>query len=389
MASIRERVSTSGERTWAVLYRRGRKQTSQTFASEKRAGEFKSLVEILGAERAEATLALDAEVGITLDELADQWLAWKARDVTERTAHTYRMDYDNYIRPRLGHRIAESIDERDVQQFVDAMAERLAPKSVADRHMILHGIYKYGTAKSRQLVTHNPCLETQLPKRQKKPPKGVTLAEWYALYDAAQRVDPDAADLIVFIAATGWRWSEAAALTVGDAEEYPDAEGVMRMSVTMRGVQRGGRRIEGAAKSDAGFRRVKLPRAAADVVRRRSVGKGPHALVFTNARGGQWYQPNFLSRTWTDIVAASGLDRRPTPHMLRHAHVALLNRTGVSLAEMQRRLGHEDIQTTINVYGGMIDDISGEALDALDLLLTRPVSGQVVQGETVVGELSQ
>lgn len=40
MASVRERVSRHGERTWQVLYRHGNKQTSLTFASGEKAHEF-------------------------------------------------------------------------------------------------------------------------------------------------------------------------------------------------------------------------------------------------------------------------------------------------------------------------------------------------------------
>lgn len=391
MASIRERPSTTGEPAWAVLYRHQTKQRSMTFESEKSAVNFKKLIDVLGPDRALATLEAAEKNGPTVDELAETFFEWKGRDITPRTMADYRRDYANWIRPRLGHRYANSVDERDVQQLVDAMASQLEPKSVADRHMIMHSMFKFGVAKSRRLVDHNPCLETQLPTRKKKPPKGVTLKEWQALHSAAKEVEPDAADLIMFIAATGWRWSEAAALTVGSVEEYandadPSAE---RMYVSMRAVMRNAQVVDDAAKSGAGFRRIKLPATAADVVRRRMVGKGPGDLVFTNAAGRKWYQQNFLNRTWTRIVEASKLDRRPTPHMLRHTHVALLDRAGVSLPEMQRRLGHEDIQTTINVYGGMIDDISDTALAALDRMLSAapPRTGDVVAGSVVLREL--
>jgi integrase len=294
--------------------------------------------------------------------------------------------YDNWIGPRIGTRRASAVDELDVQQLVDHMARDLDAKSVADRHMILHSMYRFGSAKVRRLVDHNPCLETQLPKRVKKPPKGVTLTEWAALYEAAKTVDKDAADLMFFIAGTGWRWSEAAALTVRKVEEYPDKDGTDRMWVTMSGVMRQAQVVEDAAKSRAGIRRMKLPASVAKVVRRRIEGKGPDDLVFTNKAGRKWYQQNFLNRTWTRIVEASGLEWRPTPHFLRHTHVALLDRAGATLPEMQRRIGHESIETTINVYGGMIDDIGAETLDALDRLLTaeQPVAGEVITGSVVV-----
>lgn len=57
MASIRERESKSGERTWAVLFRHGGRQTSMTFTAVGPARKFKSLVDNFGADEAMATLS--------------------------------------------------------------------------------------------------------------------------------------------------------------------------------------------------------------------------------------------------------------------------------------------------------------------------------------------
>lgn len=396
MASVRERTSKSGISTYAVLFRHDGRQSSMTFDTEKRAEDFKALVDILGPDRALAEVEAGQVDAPTLDELAAQFFAWKEarKEVTPRTLNDYRRDYRNWIQPALGSRRANSVDEGDVQKLVDSMAGQLDPKSVADRHMILHSIYKWASAKTRRLVDHNPCLETEMPKRRRKPPKGATPAEWLMIYSAAQRVNPDAADLLLFIVCTGWRWSEAAALTPASVEEWVNEDGREVMYVSVGRVFRRdehSRQVleEDEAKSEAAMRRIKLSGLAASLVRRRMVGLGMDDLIFTNAAGRKWYQTNFLNRTWPKILEAAGTDRPITPHWLRHTHVMLLDRTKkVSLAEMQRRLGHEDIQTTINVYGRMIDDISDDALDDFDEILTgRRCLPETIEGTVVLGEL--
>jgi hypothetical protein len=144
---------------------------------EKHAADFAGLVDILGPEKALATLAAREDDGLTVDQLAERFFEWKAGDVTERTL----ADYTNWIKRDLGWRMAESIDELDVQRLVDEMRKRLEPKSIADRHMLLFSMFKFGSARTRRLVSHNPCTETQLPKRLKKPAKGVTLTEYHAI----------------------------------------------------------------------------------------------------------------------------------------------------------------------------------------------------------------
>jgi hypothetical protein len=41
----------------------------------------------------------------------------------------------------MGSRLAETITEDDVQRWVETVMPKLSPKSVVDRHSLLHGIY--------------------------------------------------------------------------------------------------------------------------------------------------------------------------------------------------------------------------------------------------------
>lgn len=385
MASIRENETKRGTSTWTVLYRRGKTQTGLTFDRRRDAIRFQALIHALGAERAEAEHHAQMAGGITVDDLAASYFAWRAPDVTPRTLKDNRRDYDNWIRPTLGHRRADAIDERDVQQWVDGMRGRLDPKTIGDRHGLLHAIYRYGVARTRRLVDHDPCGETDLPKRSRKPPKGVTVAEYRALHEAARTIDPDAADLIEFLYLTGWRWSEATALAVRDVDDWA-GEGVW-VSVSRVHRRDEHNRVtiaEDEAKSEDSKRRTQVPATLAATIRRRLVGRGPDDLVFTNAHGVRWYANNFGPRVWRPAVELAGLERQPTPHWLRHGHVAALNRTGrVSMADLARRLGHASVETTFKTYGRLIQDVSADALEALDVLVHSPtVAGEVVSGES-------
>jgi integrase len=385
MASIREHVSTKGERTWKVLYRHGGKQSSTSFVVEKKAERFKILVETLGPDGALRVLAEESTpVGVTLRELAAEWLDWKARDVQPRTITDYRRDFDNWIDPFMGHRAAGSITEMDVQAWVDRdLSRRLGAKSVADRHALLHGIYKWASAKSRARVPSNPCIGTELPKRSSSDPKGLTMPEWLALKEASRTIPgpgaEDAADLLLFLASTGWRIGEATALTVRSVED--DGR---KMHVTMSQVNRKGVGLAQGGKSMAAMRRIDVNSECAAMIRRRLVGKGSSDLVFTNAASpvAMWEPSTFRKRYWSKMVKAAGLEeRRPTPHWMRHTHVMLCHAAGMSLPEIQRRIGHEDIKTTINVYGRKLGEVSDEVMDKLDLLLSgkaAPVLGVVV-----------
>ena len=57
-------------------------------------------------------------------------------------------------------------------------------------------------------------------------------------------------------------------------------------------------------------------------------------------------------------------------HSLRHSHVALLLANGIDIYAISRRLGHNDITTTINTYAYLIDEYKNKSdkdiLKALD-----------------------
>ncbi len=191
------------------------------------------------------------------------------------------------------------------------------------------------------------------------------------------------------MAGTGWRIGESVAVLAGSIEDDGD-----KLYVNMERVLRRGVGFTEGGKSDAAMRRIEVLGPAVGMIRRRMVGLGPDGFLFTFADGrpgvtrrGPWNVNSFRDLRWPRLVQAAGLTaRHPTPHWLRHTHVAICIAAGLSLAEIQRRLGHEDIQTTINVYGRMIQEMNADVAHRLAALLT-PAEPSLVAG-AVLGELN-
>lgn len=374
-----------GTVTWRVRFREGvsrktgkPKQTCETFSSEHDARRFAQLLDVgLSADAALREMGAAPAAGRTLDDLFAEFAAWKqARVRSDRTVADYRRDWRNWVSPALGSRPADSVTESDVQRLVDQMTDAgLSPKSVADRHALLHQVYRWAVAPSRAHALRNPCVDTDMPKRRKSPPKGLKLNEWHALHAALKAIDPDAADIAEFMLVSGWRWSEAAAIDVFDVEDdgvsvHVNMGRVLRRDAAGRHVL-----VDDEGKGDASIRRIKLDPDAAETVRRRIEGR-TSGLVFTNRSGLQWHYANFLNRAWHPAVKAAGLSRKPSPHWLRHTHVNwLLMGRQVSLPELQRRIGHAHISTTVDVYGRMVDDVSDAALESFAAMRRLPELG--------------
>lgn len=372
-----------GSKTWRVRFRHRGRQTSETFHTLAAAKIFCADIDSRGVEYAMRLRdAEDREAlrGKTLDQVLEDYLEWRTpRFRTDRTVKDYRRRYELAIKPALGGMPVAAITPEAVQKWVDDLHvgkvgaklrivegerihEPISPKTIADRHALLHSLMKH--AMRRHWTDSDPCADTDLPKRHKRPPKGLRPAEWQALYAALQQIDPDAADLAFFMLSTGWRWGEATALTTYDVEDdgrnmWATVSQVMRRNATGRTV------IVQDAKSEAGLeRRVRLDPGVHDLMRRRVSRARSGALVFTTKTGAAWHHSHFRSRAWEPAVDVANLNRRPTPHWLRHTHVAWMVIGGANLPELKARIGHASIETTIDVYGRMVSDVSDDALSA-------------------------
>jgi len=389
--------SSKGVKSWRVRFRHEGKETSETFRTQAAARIF--CADIANHGTAYALSLREAEDrearrGKTLDQVLDAYLEWKAARVrSDRTIKDYRSRYELAIKPMLGDRPIASITDETVTDWLDALVigktgaktriidgERttvpLSAKTIADRHALLHALMTF--ALQRKWVDTDPCATTELPKRHRKAPKGLRPGEWQALHAALEQINPDAADLALFLVSTGWRWGEATALSTYDVED--DGENVwVTVTQVMRRDATGRTHVVPDAKSDAAQRRVRLDPEAASLVRRRTRSSRPGGLVFTTATGAPWHHSHFRSRAWEPAVDLANLNRRPTPHWLRHTHVGWMVMAGASLPELQSRIGHQSIKTTIDVYGRMVTDVQQEALDAFAAL--RSTAPRQVQAQ--------
>lgn len=370
---MRERTTSDGITTYQVRFRHGGRERSKSFGTPAGAERFEDLIRVLGIERALVELEGRTDHGPTLDELAVKYWQFLEGRVQERTIEDYKRDYKNWITEPLGWLPAEQIDEERVQAWVETMRKTLSPKTVACRHAVLHSIFKFASAPTRKLIPlgHNPCIGTDLPKKSKRMARGLQPAEWQAVLRALDQINPDAADLAEFLVASGWRWSEATALTTFDVDDYgaPTAEGAggmwINMSQVARRTSKGRVYVEVGAKSEAGMRRNELDNDAAETIRRRMVGLAPGSFVFTTERGAMWNYAHYRTRYWIPAVEAANLNRKPTIHQLRHTAVGYMSLAGADLAKIQKRVGHESIITTIDVYGSMIRDLDPESVGKL------------------------
>ena len=79
--------------------------------------------------------------------------------------------------------------------------------------------------------------------------------------------------------------------------------------------------------------------------------------------GGEPYTPAWLTQAWTDLCAPANVTFRF--HDLRHFHASQLIDQDIALTKVQKRLGHAQLSTTLNIYTHQLQESDEDAALAI------------------------
>lgn len=91
-------------------------------------------------------------------------------------------------------------------------------------------------------------------------------------------------------------------------------------------------------------------------------------LLLTGARGGP-ARNGFLEAV-AEAAKSAGMSDRQRFHSLRHTYASILISGGCSIKVVQKRLGHEKIQETLDTYGHMLPEDDDKSLLVVEAALT-------------------
>lgn len=358
MASIRRRVltgkKTAGQVVWQVRYRDDDDtERSESFGTDKAAREFKGLVDDLGWREALEILKDTEDPTAQTPRLRD-WCATYIETrtgITKGTRTRYALHAEKHL-GALGSRPVDKITPALVAKWVNAMSdEGLSGKTISNRHGFLSGAMKAAVREGHAAA--NPCDGTRLPKTERQEMIFLTGSE-FAVFLSHVRID--AQPFVSLMPATGLRWGELTALQPRDVDL--DA-GTLTVSRSWKYVEGRSKKAElGPPKTQRSRRTIALPHQAVDILSDAIEGLRPDAFIFTNSAGNPWTGSRFHEGVWQPAVRAANaevegrpvLGKKPRIHDMRHTCASWMLKAGVSLPVIQRHLGHESIQTTIDRY---------------------------------------
>jgi integrase len=296
-----------------------------------------------------------------------------AVDLAPSTMALYRTMAERYVRPGLGRRPLAALRPQDVRSWIGTLADRGvgAPTIAVARRLVVRVLRQ---AVDDGIIPSNPAARSSPPRSRRKQPGTLSVGDVHAIADA---IDPRYKALVLTQAFCALRFGEVAALRRSDIDMHRRRLTISRALSEVRGVV-----TEGAPKTEASIRTITMPNVVVEALTDH-LGKHPGDLVFPAPDGGFIRRTNWTRRVWRPALEKAGLSG-VRPHDLRHFGAALAIAAGGHPKQVQARLGHASIRTTLDVYGSLFPSLDEDLADRLDEVAGRP-EAEVVRIDTLPG----
>ncbi len=245
----------------------------------------------------------------------------EARDVTQELIERYQRHIYHYRDPETGEPIS------------------LNTQRVVAGH--IRTFFRW--MKKRGFLPTNPAADVEIPKGEKRlPVNGLTVDEVekiLALPDINTALGLRDRAIMEVLYSTGIRRSELAALTLYDIDPK---SGVLIVE-------------QGKGRKDRvlpiGERAIKWVDQYVIDGRPALISETDHGKLFVQTRGGP-ISPKVVGYIVKRYIDESGVDKKGSCHLFRHAMATALLENGAEIKFLQQMLGHEQIQST-QVYGNV------------------------------------
>lgn len=292
-------------------------------------------------------------------ELYDLWIVQYEKTVEESTFVKTRGYFKNHILPAMGNYKIDKINIDICQKHFDEWASKLSKARTIKSYAAL--VLDFGI--KRGYLQTNPFTHIETRSKPKKLIEEEERNENF--YTREQLIEflgfcksslhYKSYALLRLLAFTGMRKSEALALTWNDLNLEEN-----ELSIS-KAIGRGDNaRLYLKSTKTGSSRTLKLDNDTVEILKEwKRIQKREYLvlghntmqanqLIFSNLKN-EFIQPVQVQK-WMYSVIKKYSFKKITPHGLRHTHCSLLFEAGASIKEVQDRLGHTDVKTTLDIY---------------------------------------
>lgn len=307
----------------------------------------------------------------TIEDLGALWLPIYETTVKVATYASTKKILENHVYPAFKGVRLNKLDVPTCQRKINEWADK-QPKTFKKYKFYTSKLLDY--AVSIELINDNPMKKTIMPKIQheKKDVPFYSKEELKQFLGYAKEFDEGRAyTFFRILAYTGLRKGEAFALTWEDID-FTDS--VLSVNKTIaRGIN--SKLTINRPKTKKSFRTISLDAETLSILRswkkqqKINQMKLGHPVTKDNQLIFCSQENTLLNATrdrgWLEhIYKRAPKDfKRISSHGFRHTHASLLFEAGATIKEVQDRLGHSDISTTMNIYTHVTEAIKEQVAD--------------------------
>jgi integrase len=374
MSDIRKRTGRKGT-TYQVRYSSKATESGYayaTFATRKEAVAF------LESGSARKSVLSGQSRGKSVSEATDAWLKICQKEGLNGREPVTSYTYENYeyrasfIKQYDWTKPVHELTAPDIVEFRSWLLKQSMSRDLAGKVLSsFQSVMKEMTI--RGVLPHNVAagICVRMDARYQEPVVIPTKKDVIALLTAADELAASPNQTI----AKAWKRYRPMLYLAADSGMRPQEYlAIAHSALTETGV-RVERAIDGDGKSisvtktPAGRRFIALSRETLDMVRHYAKNHSPKNaddLVFPASNGGLQSRRNWQRRGFDVACLKAGLveyvegaEGKPleyVPYDLRHFYASMLIEKKVNLKKIQTLMGHTNIETTLNVYGHLLED---------------------------------
>lgn len=305
----------------------------------------------------------------TFNDIYELWIEQYRNTVESSTLLKTKGIFKNHIIPSMGQYKMEKINVQACQKHVNEWFKVLKKYRLVRSYA--SQVFEF--AITLGVINENPMLKVSLPKTKIEPVED-EVQNYYTreeLIEFLQCLEKDG-DYKIYtffrlLAFSGMRKGEALALTWNDLNLK---DGELRVN---KAVARGedNQLYIKSTKNQKSIRTISLDETTLSILtqwkkqqRQDYLILGHNTLksnqlIFSNVNN-ELLQPT-KTQEWITKVQKKYNLKSITTHGLRHTHCSLLFEAGATIKEVQERLGHGDVQTTMNIYAHVTEKAKKEA----------------------------